>query len=48
MGVYPAPQLDTLWSDALKPFRTVPRKDVGFKIILRVVEEAPAEIAPKK
>ena len=42
----PAPQLDGYWSDVLKPFRAVPRKDFGFKIILRVVEEAPAE-APK-
>jgi hypothetical protein len=38
----PAPQLDTLWADALKPFRAVPRKDFGFKIILRVVEDVEA------
>jgi hypothetical protein len=38
----PAPQLDAFWADALKPFRAVPRKDFGFKVILRVVEdEAP-------
>jgi hypothetical protein len=36
----PAPQLDAFWSDALKPFRAVPRKDFGFKIVLRVVEDA--------
>jgi hypothetical protein len=35
----PAPQLDGLWSDALKPFRAVPRRDFGFQVILRVVEE---------
>ena len=43
----PAPQLDAFWSDALKPFRAVPRKDFGFKVIVRVVEEAPADSAPK-
>ena len=36
----PAPQLDSFWSDALKPFRAVPRKDFGFKVIVRVVEDA--------
>jgi hypothetical protein len=30
----------------VKPFRAVPRKEFGFKVILRVVEEA--EAAPKK
>ncbi len=35
----PAPQLDGFWSDALKPFRAVPRKDFGFQLILRVVED---------
>ncbi len=35
----PAPQLDAFWSDALKPFRAVPRRDFGFKIVLRVVED---------
>jgi hypothetical protein len=43
-----APQLDSFWSDALKPFRAVPRKEFGFIIVVRVVEDAPAEIAPKK
>ena len=42
-----APQLDSFWSDALKPFRAVPRKEFGFVIVLRVVEDAPAELAPK-
>ncbi len=42
-----APQLDSFWSDALKPFRAVPRKEFGFTVVLRVVEEAPAEPAPK-
>jgi hypothetical protein len=36
----PAPQLDAFWADALKPFRAVPRRDFGFKIVLRVVEDA--------
>jgi hypothetical protein len=44
----PAPQLDSFWADALKPFRAVPRKDFGFKVIVRVVEEAQAEVSPKK
>jgi hypothetical protein len=40
----PAPQLDGFWGDALKPFRAVPRKDFGFRVVLRVVEDAPAEV----
>jgi hypothetical protein len=44
----PAPQLDSFWADALKPFRAVPRKEFGFKIIVRVVEDAAVEIAPRK
>jgi hypothetical protein len=44
----PAPQLDGSWSDALKPFRAVPRKEFGFKVVVRVVEEPPAESGPKK
>jgi hypothetical protein len=43
----PAPQLDSFWADALKPFRAVPRKDFGFKVIVRVVEEAQPEVGPK-
>jgi len=35
-----APQLDAFWSDALKPFRAVPRGDFGFKVVVRVVEDA--------
>ncbi len=35
----PAPQLDAFWADALKPFRAIPRRDFGFKIVLRVVED---------
>jgi hypothetical protein len=35
----PAPQLDPFWADALKPFRAVPRRDFGFKLILRVIED---------
>jgi hypothetical protein len=45
----PAPQLDAFWSDALKPFRAVPRRDFGFKIVVRVVENAPpVVVAPTK
>jgi hypothetical protein len=41
----PAPQLDAFWADALKPFRAVPRKDFGVRIVLRVVEDtAPAVV----
>jgi hypothetical protein len=36
----PAPQLDSFWADALKPFRAVPRRDFGFKVVVRVVEDA--------
>jgi hypothetical protein len=44
----PAPELDAFWADALKPFRAVPRRDFGFKIVLRVVEDpAVVAVAPK-
>ena len=44
----PAPQLDAFWADVLKPFRAVPRREFGFKIVLRVVEDAtPVVVAPK-
>jgi hypothetical protein len=43
----PAPQLDAFWADVLKPFRAVPRRDFGFKIVVRVVEEAAPEVAEK-
>lgn len=39
----PAPQLDGFWADALKPFRAVPRRDFGFKIVVRVIEDAAPE-----
>jgi hypothetical protein len=42
-----APQLDAFWADALKPFRAVPRKDFGFVIVVRVVEDVQAEVGPK-
>jgi hypothetical protein len=35
----PAPQLDGSWSDGLKVFRAIPRKDFGFKVVLRAIEE---------
>jgi hypothetical protein len=40
----PAPQLDAFWADALKPFRAVPRRDFGFKVVVRVVEDAATEV----
>jgi hypothetical protein len=36
----PSPQLDAFWSDILKPFRAVPRRDFGFQMVVRVVEDA--------
>jgi hypothetical protein len=44
----PAPQLDAFWSDALRPFRAVPRSDFGFRIVLRVVEDTAGEIGSLK
>jgi hypothetical protein len=44
----PAPQLDAFWSDALKPFRAVPRRDFGFKAVLRVIEEPAPAVMPEK
>jgi hypothetical protein len=45
----PAPQLDGFWADALKPFRAVPRRDFGFKVVLRVIEDdAPIIIGMEK
>ena len=44
----PAPQLDAFWSDALKPFRAVPRRDFGFKVVVRVVEEPAEQVGPPK
>ena len=44
----PAPQLDAFWADVLKPFRAVPRRDFGFKIVVRVVEDAaPVAFLPR-
>jgi hypothetical protein len=43
----PAPQLDAFWADALKPFRAVPRRDFGFKIVVRVVEDAAPAVDEK-
>jgi hypothetical protein len=39
----PAPELDPFWADALKPFRALPRKDFGLRVILRVVEDPQPE-----
>ncbi|HEY7308007.1 MAG TPA: hypothetical protein VH643_01470 [Gemmataceae bacterium] len=37
----PDPKLDTQWNEVMKPFRAVPHKDFGFRVILRVVEDGP-------
>lgn len=37
----PDPKLDSQWNDVLKPFRAVPPRDFGFRVILRVVEDTP-------
>lgn len=37
----PDAKLDTRWNEVLKPFRAVPHKDFGFRVIVRVVEDAP-------
>jgi hypothetical protein len=42
----PAPELDAFWADALKPFRAVPRADFGFKVLLRVIEDAAPVVLP--
>jgi len=39
----PGPDLDAAWADALKPFRALPRREFGFKVIVRVIEEAECE-----
>ena len=44
----PAAQLDAFWSDALKPFRAGPRGDLGFKIVVRVVEDAVQAVGPRE
>jgi hypothetical protein len=33
--------------DALKPFRAVPRKEFGFKVVVRVIEDAQADPGPR-
>ncbi len=37
----PEPKLDSHWNYVLKPFRAVPHRDFGFRVILRVVEDVP-------
>jgi hypothetical protein len=54
----PDPKLDSQWNDVLKPFRAVPHRDFGFRVILRVVEDPqlpgatatppPGELPPPK
>lgn len=43
----PEPKMDSRWNEVLKPFRAVPSKDFGFRVILRVVEDVlPVAVAP--
>ena len=35
----PDPRMDSRWNEVLRPFRAVPHRDFGFRIILQVVEE---------
>jgi hypothetical protein len=44
----PAPQLGAFRADVLNPFRAVPRRDFGFKVVLRVVEDTSAVVVEKK
>jgi hypothetical protein len=44
----PAPQLDAFWAEILKPFRAVPRRDFGFKIVVRVIEDDTPQVGPAK
>lgn len=37
----PDPKLDAHWNEVLKPFRAVPHRDFGFRVILRVIEDTP-------
>lgn len=37
----PDPRLDSMWNEVLKPFRAVPKRDFGYRVILRVVEDVP-------
>jgi hypothetical protein len=43
----PSPELDAFWADALKPFRAVPRREFGFKIAVRVIEDEPLAVISK-
>lgn len=40
----PDAKLDTRWNTVLKPFRAVPHRDFGFRVILQVVEEPVAPV----
>jgi hypothetical protein len=42
----PEPRLEGKWNDVLKPFRAVPKRDYGYRVILRVVEDVPPVEAP--
>lgn len=45
----PDPRLDSQFNLVLKPFRAVPHRDFGFRVVLRVVEDVPppAIVVPK-
>jgi hypothetical protein len=42
----PDPRLEGKWNEVLKPFRAVPKRDFGFRVILRVVEDVPPVESP--
>lgn len=42
----PDPKFDSHWNELLKPFRAVPHRDFGFRVILRVVEVPPPPGVP--
>ena len=39
----PDPALDPLWISAKEPFRGAAKKDFGFQVIVKVVDDTPAE-----
>jgi hypothetical protein len=41
----PDPKMDSRWNEVLKPFRAVPPKDFGYRVIVRVVEDVPPPLA---
>lgn len=42
----PEPKLDVHWNYVLKPFRAVPHRNFGFRVIVQVIEEPATPAAP--